>query len=115
MDGRSWVARGVGELVAIKPRRPRGGHRDAGEGNKRTGMRSEYFWRMRSASALRFSKGCSSLNLLLMFAVLGGGAVEEGGDAGGCEGCLHEEQRGQDVSGELLSRGMNGRICEGKG
>lgn len=27
-----------------------------------TGMRSEYFWRMRSASALRFSKGCSSLN-----------------------------------------------------
>jgi hypothetical protein len=27
-------------------------------------MRSEYFWRMRSASALRFSKGCSSLNLL---------------------------------------------------
>lgn len=28
-----------------------------------TGMRSLYFWRMRSASALRFSKGCSSLNL----------------------------------------------------
>ena len=28
-----------------------------------TGMRSAYFWRMRSASALRFSKGCSSLNL----------------------------------------------------
>jgi hypothetical protein len=26
-------------------------------------MRSLYFWRMRSASALRFSKGCSSLNL----------------------------------------------------
>ena len=26
-------------------------------------MRSEYFWRMRSASALRFSNGCSSLNL----------------------------------------------------
>lgn len=25
-------------------------------------MRSAYFWRMRSASALRFSKGCSSLN-----------------------------------------------------
>lgn len=36
-------------------------------------MRSEYFWRIRSASALRFSNGCSSLNLLLMFAVLGGG------------------------------------------
>lgn len=31
-----------------------------------TGMRSEYFWRIRSASALRFSKGCSSLNLDLM-------------------------------------------------
>lgn len=28
-----------------------------------TGIRSRYFWRMRSASALRFSKGCSSLNL----------------------------------------------------
>ena len=28
-----------------------------------TGIRSAYFWRMRSASALRFSKGCSSLNL----------------------------------------------------
>ena len=28
-----------------------------------TGMRSEYFCRIRSASALRFSKGCSSLNL----------------------------------------------------
>jgi hypothetical protein len=27
-----------------------------------TGMRSLYFCRMRSASALRFSKGCSSLN-----------------------------------------------------
>jgi hypothetical protein len=26
-------------------------------------MRSAYFWRMRSASAFRFSKGCSSLNL----------------------------------------------------
>jgi hypothetical protein len=34
--------------------------RDVG---KRTGMRSLYFWRMRSASALRFSNGCSSLNL----------------------------------------------------
>src|SRR5688572_9807146 len=48
----------------------RGGHRGAGEGNKLTGMRSEYFWRMRSASALRFSKGCSSLNLLLILAVV---------------------------------------------
>ena len=28
-----------------------------------TGIRSAYFWRIRSASALRFSKGCSSLNL----------------------------------------------------
>jgi hypothetical protein len=28
-----------------------------------TGMRSAYFCRMRSASAFRFSKGCSSLNL----------------------------------------------------
>ena len=33
------------------------------DGYGRTGMRSAYFWRMRSASALRFSKGCSSLNL----------------------------------------------------
>ncbi len=37
---------------------------------QRTGMRSEYFWRMRSASALRFSKGCSSLNLLRILAVV---------------------------------------------
>jgi hypothetical protein len=36
------------------------------EGGARTGMRSAYFWRMRSASALRFSKGCSSLNLECM-------------------------------------------------
>jgi hypothetical protein len=35
-----------------------------------TGMRSAYFWRMRSASALRFSKGCSSLNLDRMTAVV---------------------------------------------
>jgi hypothetical protein len=34
-----------------------------------TGMRSAYFWRMRSASAFRFSKGCSSLNLDRMMAV----------------------------------------------
>lgn len=33
-----------------------------------TGMRSAYFWRMRSASALRFSKGCSSLNFDRMIA-----------------------------------------------
>lgn len=37
---------------------------------RRTGMRSLYFWRMRSASALRFSKGCSSLNLERMVAVM---------------------------------------------
>jgi hypothetical protein len=35
-----------------------------------TGMRSEYFCRMRSASALRFSKGCSSLNLERMVMVM---------------------------------------------
>ena len=38
-----------------------------GEGDEEemvhTGIRSAYFWRIRSASALRFSKGCSSLNL----------------------------------------------------
>jgi hypothetical protein len=34
-------------------------------------MRSEYFWRMRSASALRFSKGCSSLNLLRILMACG--------------------------------------------
>ena len=40
------------------------------EGTKRlTGMRSAYFSRMRSASALRFSKGCSSLNLERMVLV----------------------------------------------
>ena len=33
-----------------------------------TGMRSEYFCRMRSASALRFSNWCSSLNLERMVA-----------------------------------------------
>lgn len=32
-------------------------------------MRSRYFWRIRSASALRFSKGCSSLNLDRMVGV----------------------------------------------
>jgi hypothetical protein len=32
-------------------------------------MRSAYFWRMRSASALRLPKGCSSLNLDRMMAV----------------------------------------------
>ena len=30
---------------------------------RHTGILSVYFWRMRSASALRFSNGCSSLNL----------------------------------------------------
>ncbi len=35
-----------------------------------TGMRSLYFWRMRSASAFRFSKGCSSLNLERMIATM---------------------------------------------
>jgi hypothetical protein len=43
-----------------------------------TGMRSEYFWRMRSASALRFSKGCSSLNLERMVMVLEVVVVEVG-------------------------------------
>lgn len=38
-------------------------------GGEGTGMRSAYFWRIRSASALRFSKGCSSLNLDRMVAV----------------------------------------------
>lgn len=33
-------------------------------------MRSAYFWRIRSASALRFSKGCSSLNLDRMVAAV---------------------------------------------
>ena len=33
-------------------------------------MRSLYFWRMRSASALRFSNGCSSLNLERMMRVV---------------------------------------------
>jgi hypothetical protein len=37
-----------------------------------TGMRSEYFCRMRSASALRFSKGCSSLNLERIFTEFAG-------------------------------------------
>lgn len=37
---------------------------------RRTGIRSAYFWRIRSASALRFSKGCSSLNLERMVTVV---------------------------------------------
>jgi hypothetical protein len=46
---------------------------------KLTGMRSAYFWRMRSASALRFSKGCSSLNLdrILLVVIRSGSAVFE--------------------------------------
>lgn len=40
-----------------------------GDGERLTGIRSAYFCRMRSASALRFSNGCSSLNLERMFAV----------------------------------------------
>ena len=36
-----------------------------------TGMRSAYFARIRSASALRFSKGCSSLNLDRMLTMYG--------------------------------------------
>lgn len=39
-------------------------------GKIRTGMRSAYFCRMRSASALRFSSLCSSLNLDRMLAVI---------------------------------------------
>ena len=67
-----------------------------------TGMRSAYFWRMRSASALRFSKGCSSLNLdrILLVATRSSSAVFEVCCEGvlrrigqlakigcGCEGC----------------------------
>lgn len=37
---------------------------------RRTGMRSAYFCRIRSASALRFSKGCSSLNFDRIFSIL---------------------------------------------
>ena len=33
-------------------------------------MRSAYFWRIRSASAFRFSNGCSSLNLDRIFAIV---------------------------------------------
>ena len=39
-------------------------------GERLTGIRSAYFCRMRSASALRFSKGCSSLNLERMLIVV---------------------------------------------
>jgi hypothetical protein len=49
-----------------------------------TGMRSLYFWRMRSASAFRFSKGCSSLNLERM--VMCGSTVDLGVCCG--ESCL---------------------------
>ena len=45
----------LAQREAVRLRRPL-------EGRKLTGMRSAYFWRIRSASALRFSKGCSSLN-----------------------------------------------------
>lgn len=46
-----------------------------GERKILTGMRSAYFCRIRSASALRFSKGCSSLNLLRIVAV--GGVITD--------------------------------------
>ena len=46
-----------------------------GENGKLTGIRSAYFWRMRSASALRFSKGCSSLNLERMVKKQGGSSL----------------------------------------
>jgi hypothetical protein len=41
-----------------------------------TGMRSEYFCRMRSASAFLFSKGCSSLNFDRMVDIGVGSVVE---------------------------------------
>lgn len=50
-------------------------------GSGLTGMRSRYFWRIRSASALRFSKGCSSLNLERMEGILSG-VVDSVGNGG---------------------------------
>lgn len=49
----------------------------AGTLQRRTGILSLYFWRMRSASALRFSNGCSSLNLerILIVSVVVDGVV----------------------------------------
>ena len=46
-----------------KEKKNAGGDSDKRSKFVHTGMRSVYFCRMRSASALRFSKGCSSLNL----------------------------------------------------
>lgn len=58
-----------------------------------TGMRSAYFWRMRSASALRFSKGCSSLNLERMAMMAGSRVccVSEEVDGGIAIGCRMRE------------------------
>ena len=44
---------------------------------RHTGMRSAYFCRMRSASAFRFSNGCSSLNLDRILVPLSGISVSE--------------------------------------
>lgn len=78
-------------------------------------MRSEYFWRMRSASALRFSKGCSSLNLLriLMVLKMEGGCL--GGVGAGAYGVLErylrqaEEVLEMEVPGHEISAKRNGQ------
>lgn len=76
--GVGGLSRGDRSGVAIARSVPTVGSGNDGEaemplsGSGLTGMRSRYFWRMRSASALRFSKGCSSLNLERMEGILSG-------------------------------------------
>jgi len=72
-----------------------------------TGMRSEYFWRMRSASALRFSKGCSSLNLLRILS--GVATFGAGCDSDGVTCCSFSK-----LSGMLMCKGKMGKV-EGSG
>jgi hypothetical protein len=81
-------------------------------------MRSLYFWRMRSASALRFSNGCSSLNLDRIFAVevlflwLCSGAGVRRKTEVGAQCCVAGEMRRKEGSGERL-RGRGGRQQDG--
>lgn len=53
-----------------------------------TGIRSRYFWRIRSASALRFSKGCSSLNLDRILVVVGEVVARMRCGGAGCSECV---------------------------
>jgi hypothetical protein len=81
-------------------------------------MRSEYFWRMRSASALRFSKGCSSLNLLRILMVCWKMERLVGCLAGGrLQGCVRGRwlQEAQEMSATLCLQRRTGAAGSGVG